>query len=287
MKSKEELYEKMNKESTEFYANILNIKNSFESINKKVNDKKNHYLISKTFYEEKKNFVENVKNFIILLWDNPKIMYKIILKTDINDINNNLFPSLINNFYENIFSSNIIENQLLYIFILFLDDEINGIKSLDEKNNFLENEILINFINEFIKKPEIQNFIRFIIQDIINDINKKTNEKYMNENYYESSNKINLDVLKIETIINKTIKEKEEEEEQKEREKEKKRIIRKAMESTKSSYSILKEPNNNDEDNFSEIKKYFDDITMAVLEKNSLNDKSSKNFKDFCSKQLK
>ena len=169
---------------------------------------------------------------------------------------------------------------------MFLNDEINNIKSLNNKNNFLENEIFINFINEFIKKPEIQNFFKFIIQDIINDINKKTNEKYMNENYYDSNNKINLDVMKIETIINKTIKEKEEEEEQKEREKEKKKIIRKTMESTKSSYSVLKETNNNDEDNFPEIKKYFDDITMSVLEKNSLSDKSSKNFKEFCSVQI-
>ena len=213
-------------------------------------------------------------------------MQKIILKADIIDIKNNLFPLLINNFYENIFSSNIIENQLLYIIILFLNDEINNIKSLNNKNNFLENEIFINFINEFIKIPEIQNFFKFIIQDIINDINKKTNEKYMNENDYDSNNKINLDVMKIETIINKTIKEKEEEEEQKEREKEKKKIIRKTMESTKSSYSVLKETNNNDEDNFPEIKKYFDDITMSVLEKNSLSDKSSKNFKEFCSVQI-
>ena len=61
-----------------------------------------------------------------------------------------------------------------------------------------------------IKKVEIQNYFWLITQDIINDINKISTENNNNENNdYLSDNKINLDVLNIETIINKTIDENE------------------------------------------------------------------------------
>ena len=68
------------------------------------------------------------------------------------------------------FSVNIMGNQLIYIIIMFLNEEINKLNSLNEKNNFLQNEILNIFISELIKKPEIQNFFKLIIQNVINDI---------------------------------------------------------------------------------------------------------------------
>ena len=137
-------------------------------------------------------------------------MYNIIIYSDLIYLRNNIIPLIINNFYENIFSSNIIENKLLYIIIMLINREFEKINSLKDKEMYLEGELINTFINELIKKVEIQNYFRLIIQDVINDINKISteNNKYENNDYI-SNNKINLDVLNIETIINKTIDDKE------------------------------------------------------------------------------
>ena len=133
MKLKEELLTKIDVESREFYTKILNIKNGFESINKKPNDKKNHILVSKTFYDNNEALIQKIKKFIICLWDNPKIFYKIITNSDINELKYNIFPLLINNFYENMFSSSIFGNQLIYIIIMLINEDINNLNSLNKK----------------------------------------------------------------------------------------------------------------------------------------------------------
>ena len=166
--SKDNLIEKIYQKSKDFYVKILDIKNIFESINKKSYEKKYHILTSKTFYEAYESLFQNIRNFIICLWDNPKIFYNLMIYSDKNELQNNIIPLLINNFYENIFSSNILENQLVYICIIFIIEEINKINSLNDKNNFLENEIFDIFINELLKKVEIQSYFRFIIQDVKN-----------------------------------------------------------------------------------------------------------------------
>ena len=179
------------------------------------------------------------------------------------------------------FSANIMGNQLIYIIIMLINEEMNKLSSLNEKHNFLQNEILGLFISELIKKSEIQNFFKIIIQDVINDINISSNENELEENDYISNCKINLDILNIEEIINQKINEKENE----------KKGKKGKMKKTESECSSLKESikitnNNKNEDKNSDIKKYFDDVTLAVLEEKSLNDKSNNGFKEFCLNQI-
>ena len=107
------------KETKDFYLKILHIKDGFESINKKPNERKNHILVSKNFLSKNEILIHNLNSFIFHLWDNPKIMYNIIIHSDSISLKNKIIPLtflylIINNFYENIFSSNIIENKLLY-----------------------------------------------------------------------------------------------------------------------------------------------------------------------------
>ena len=115
------------------------------------------------------------------------------------------------------FSANIMGNQLIYIIIMLINEEMNKLSSLNEKHNFLQNEILGLFISELIKKSEIQNFFKIIIQDVINDINISSNENELEENDYISKCKINLDILNIEEIINQKINKKENEKKRKKR----------------------------------------------------------------------
>lgn len=258
------------------YSKILNIKNYFESINKKQNEKKKHYLVQKSFYKNE-NLTQTFKHFVLYLWDNPKIIYKLIISTDLNILKNNFFPLLINHFHENFFSPNFIENKLLYIIILLINKEINQIDSLNNKDNFLESEIFNLFINELIKKVEIQNYFKLIIKDVINDINKKSNEKEVDCNDYISDNKINLDVISIEKIINKIISEKE-------NINNKKSKTKKSLETPSLRESEKIEKDNGD---YSHVKKYFDDITKNILENKYSNNETPQNIKEFCLYQIR
>ena len=227
-------------------------------------------------------------------------MYKIINHCDNNDLKNNIIPLLVNNFYENIFSENVIENQLIYIIIMLIGKEINKLTDITEKKNFLDSGIINEFLKELIKKAEIQKYFKVIVEDVIKEVNLKSNENYLNNfnNDYIFDNKINLDVLNIEELITQKMNEIE-----MEREKEmknKKRKFTKSIENTSSLVGIVTDipfnnsnnrsntlyTNMNDEKD-SNIKKYFDDVTKSILDKKVNDNKTADNIKEFCISQIK
>lgn len=227
-------------------------------------------------------------------------MYKIINHSDNNDLKNSIIPLLVNNFYENIFSENIIENQLIYIIIMLIGKEINVLTDITEKKNFLDNGIINDFLKELIKKAEIQKYFKIIVEDVIKEVNLKSNENYLNNfnNDYIFDNKINLDVLNIEELITQKMNEIETE-----REKEiknKKRKFTKSIENTSSLVGIVSDIPFNNVNNRSNtmytninnakdpnIKKYFDDVTKSILENKVNDNEASDNIKEFCISQIK
>ena len=227
-------------------------------------------------------------------------MYKIINHCDNNDLKNNIIPLLVNNFYENIFSENVIENQLIYIIVMLIGKEINELTDITEKKNFLDSGIINEFLKELIKKAEIQKYFKVIVEDVIKEVNLKSNENYLNNfnNDYIFDNKINLDVLNIEELITQKMNEIE-----MEREKEmknKKRKFTKSIENTSSLVGIVTDiPFNNSNNrsntiytNMNEgkdpnIKKYFDDVTKSILENKASDNKTADNIKEFCNSQIK
>ena len=73
------------------------------------------------------------------LWENPKIVANLLIHSKKEDIKNNMAPLIVNNFYENILSSNYIEEQLLYVIGLVLKSEIdNDINQKKDYEIFLE-----------------------------------------------------------------------------------------------------------------------------------------------------
>ena len=227
-------------------------------------------------------------------------MYKIINHSDNNDLKNSIIPLLVNNFYENIFSENIIENQLIYIIIMLIAKEINVLTDITEKKNFLDNGIINDFLKELIKRAEIQKYFKIIVEDVIKEVNLKSNENYLNNfnNDYIFDNKINLDVLNIEELITQKMNEIETE-----REKEiknKKRKFTKSIENTSSLVGIVSDIPFNNVNNRSNtmytninnakdpnIKKYFDDVTKSILENKVNDNEASDNIKEFCISQIK
>jgi len=227
-------------------------------------------------------------------------MYKIINHSDNNDLKNSIIPLLVNNFYENIFSENIIENQLIYIIIMLIAKEINVLTDITEKKNFLDNGIINDFLKELIKRAEIQKYFKIIVEDVIKEVDLKSNENYLNNfnNDYIFDNKINLDVLNIEELITQKMNEIETE-----REKEiknKKRKFTKSIENTSSLVGIVSDIPFNNVNNRSNtmytninnakdpnIKKYFDDVTKSILENKVNDNEASDNIKEFCISQIK
>ena len=97
------------------------------------------------------------------LWEQPKLVANLLLSADKKDIKENLAPLISNNFFENILSSNYIEDNLLYVLSLLLQKEINDLDSEKDISNFL-NDTPCGFLLEHLKeKKDIQVFFKMVI----------------------------------------------------------------------------------------------------------------------------
>ena len=102
------------------------------------------------------------------LWDNPDIVSKLIINSDKNDLKQNIAPFIANNFYENILSSNYIEDQLLYIIGLLLKDEINNkIKTKKDIEIFLEDSPCGILLEQLKLKQDVQTYFKTLIFKIV------------------------------------------------------------------------------------------------------------------------
>ena len=141
-----------------------------------------------------------------LLWDNPKFVSIILLNSSESDVKNNLANFFTNNFFENILSSNCIENNLLYLITLLLKHEINNILDIEKPEMFLNSTKCGYILNQLYEKIEIQIFFRTVISEIIEKFSKldsgqneelSFNPKELKEIYIRSKKK-NLNEKRIE-----------------------------------------------------------------------------------------
>ena len=106
--------------------------------------------------------------FMNALWDNPDIVSKLIINSDKNDLKQNIAPFIANNFYENILSSNYIEDQLLYVIGLVLKDEIkNKIKTKKDIEIFLEDSPCGILLEQLKLKQDVQTYFKTLIYKIV------------------------------------------------------------------------------------------------------------------------
>ena len=139
--------------------------------------------------------------FMKKLWNNPKSIANILLSSEKNEIEKHLAHFVTHNLYENLFSLNGKEEQLLYIIALLLKEEINNFQS-KEANSF---EFLIDspctyIFKELIYKKEVQGFFKNILKDILTKIEISSNQEdisfepkeifdFITKNIYNSENK--------------------------------------------------------------------------------------------------
>ena len=109
-------------------------------------------------------------HFMFYLWENPNIMALILKNADINDVKNYLADFIVNNFYENILSSNFIEENLIYVLTLLLHGEINSLSNVEQHSLFLDNTCCGYLLEELRKKKDIQTFFKNIITESIENL---------------------------------------------------------------------------------------------------------------------
>ena len=135
--------------------------------------------------EQLKSLNNYLPNLLTYLWENPKIVSTLLLKSNINDIKMHLASLIVNNFYENILSSNYIEDNLMYVLALMLKEEINNLQDVNKPESFLNNSPCEYLLYELRRKNDIQYFFKSVILSVIDDLE------------VVSSKKINLNIKEI------------------------------------------------------------------------------------------
>ena len=113
-----------------------------------------------------------VPSFLKEIWKSPKSLATILSKADKFDIKYNLAHFITLNIYDNIFSSNGKEEQLIYIISLLLKEEIKNLNDNDINlaTSFLDETTCGFLFDELIYKKELQSFFKNIVIDIIKTI---------------------------------------------------------------------------------------------------------------------
>ena len=122
---------------------------------------------------------------------------------------------IVNNFYENILSSNYIEDNLMYVFALMLKEEINNLNDINKPELFLNEYSPSGYLlNELRRKNDIQYFFKTVILKAIDDlevISSKTfnlnvqeivNSYKNNNSSQDKENKLNKSMAKKAKSIN-------------------------------------------------------------------------------------
>ena len=111
-----------------------------------------------------------IPKFLEYLWENPPLIAKLLIHSDMNDVRRYFAPLFCNNFYENILSPNHIEDQLLYVIYLLLEEEIDRLNDINNTNKFLNETACSYLLNELINKKDVKAFFKIILKDAIENM---------------------------------------------------------------------------------------------------------------------
>ena len=118
-----------------------------------------------------------IKSFLSKLWKNPYIIYQLVINSNVDDVKNNLAPFFVNNFYNNILSSNYFGDNLLYIISLLLKQEINNIKNPNNPETFLEGTPCGFFLEQLCDRNDFKSFCKLNILNIVDNLESKFSSK--------------------------------------------------------------------------------------------------------------
>ena len=132
-----------------------------------------------------------ITNLLKHLWENPKIVSILLLNSSKDDIKYNLGDFFVNNFYENIVSTNCVENNLLYLITLLLKDEVKNLKNPGNSDNFLKNSIAGIFLEKLVEKEDIKIYFKNSIGEVIENLKNC----FANEELTFDTKKLNANII--------------------------------------------------------------------------------------------
>jgi hypothetical protein len=146
-------------------------------------DNRKFKLISEPEEQQKyfKDIYTYITKFFEFLWEDPKIVSKLLINSNIEDVKKNLAPFFVNNFYENILSSEYIEDNLMYLISLILFEEIKDLRKKNY-NIFLEETVSGYVLEQLKNKIDIQNYFKEIIFSSIEKLEAVSSFKKINFN---------------------------------------------------------------------------------------------------------
>ena len=131
------------------------------------------YILVKNNYDYLSELNTFIPKLLSYLWDDPKLVANLLMNADHSDTEKYLAPLICNNYFENILSSNYIEDPLLYVIYLLLDEEISQINDIKESNTFLNDTQCSLLLGQLIEKNDVKDFFKLILEDIIENIGTK------------------------------------------------------------------------------------------------------------------
>ena len=124
-------------------------------IDERTKEEERKYEIIKdpsSYLRDLNTYIPKLLNY---LWAEPKIVSFIIQKAELKYLKKFLAPLFADNFYENILSSNYIEDNLMNMLTLLLNDEINNLTEINQYNNFLDETPCGIVLEELRRKKDI------------------------------------------------------------------------------------------------------------------------------------
>ena len=106
-----------------------------------------------------------IQTFLFMFRENNELMLKLIENIDSKKIEI-LVPFLCHFFYENFYTENMEQDEIIYLVYLLLEKEIDKLIIQSEKE-FLEDSFLAKFLKEMGCRYEIKNYIDIILNDLI------------------------------------------------------------------------------------------------------------------------
>ena len=161
-------------------------KKKIEALNVLKNEQESNDIFNYQLVEDNKEYLKTlylyIPKFLSYLWENPSIIAKLLIhlnkgkEEDKFYMKTYLAPLICNNFYENILSSNYIEDQLIYIIYILLEEEIGNLSSINDYKKFLNNTVCGYLLDELIDKKDIKAFFKIILKDVIENLEISSGE---------------------------------------------------------------------------------------------------------------
>ena len=171
------------KECREIYTKKLDVFTNLQKFSRKEKEIRKYLLLDEQAQKDSLRDLNNyIPKFLLYLWDEPKLIVKLLQNSNIKDIRNHLAPLITNNFYENILSVNYIEENFLYILCLLLKDEIQNLNSTNDVQLFLQETPCGCLLDQLINKNDIKSYFKIIMQNVVENIENSCSDKEMNFN---------------------------------------------------------------------------------------------------------